>query len=77
MVNEESLILTLSLLREEKQFGHMFETKLDSLNLKLNFNPLHFKEKIPDIRAFIHFICNNYFDLVTITTKLDWQKNYG
>jgi hypothetical protein len=56
MVNEESLILTLSLLREEKQFGHMFETKLDSLNLKLNFNPLHFKEKIPDIRAFIHFI---------------------
>ena len=77
MIDKEPLKLTLSLLKEEEQFGHKFTNKLIAIDLKLSFNKPHFKEDVPDIGAFLHFISNNYFDIITITMKLEWQKNCG
>lgn len=67
MINKKALKLTLSLLQEEKQFGHIFTTKLDAIDQKISFNKIHFNEEAPNIGAFLHFIGKNYFDLISFS----------
>jgi hypothetical protein len=74
MINKELLKSTLSLITKDEEFGYKFSSKLYAIPIKIKFGHAKSVENIPPIGRFLQFIEHNYFDLITITNRLAWQK---
>lgn len=75
MINKYPLKLTLSLIQKDEEFGHIFLNKLMGIPIKIDFARHQFNEEAPKIVSFLRFINNNYYDIITITNRLAWQKD--
>jgi hypothetical protein len=74
MINKELLELTLSLISKDEKSGYNFSSKLYAIPIKIKFGQAKSIKNIPPIGSFLQFIEHNYFDLITITNRLAWQK---
>jgi hypothetical protein len=74
MINKELLKSTLSLITKDEEFGYKFSSKLFAIPLKIKFGRAKSIEKIPSISSFLQFIQKDYFDIITTTNRLSWQK---